>query len=379
MAEIVLYAIILLWALSRYYWYFNLPDKQLVEEYSNLEFNEYDEILSTRMPYYQKLSAAGKAKFIGRLVYTMNKVPVAGREEFEVTTTEKVFLTAGIIQLTFGFSRPNIPFLKGIVVYPDVFYSRLLDAWVKGLSMGNGMVLLSYNHFVEGYQDSADTYNLGLHEFAHVLRFQANDLSLFDERLSTYFEDWEEVGTPVFMQTRTRQQDFFREYGGTNVSEFFSVCVENFFEVPEQFKQELPELYYHLCYLLKQNPLNATNDYMFNEEEIAEANLLIKNDLPIYKQWNSQRELIFLESVNTFIAVLGIISVIMFFSNSTECQFVSGRLLVCSSFIFLSVRTVYYRNPKAVLNKKYLAYFFFKLLPVLAFLVIVFALGLIES
>jgi Mlc titration factor MtfA (ptsG expression regulator) len=374
-AEFILYSIILLWALSRYYWYFNLPDTEVYAEFSNIQFNEYDAILESRMPYYQKLSDAGKAKFIGRLVYIMDKVPIIGREEFEVNTPEKVFILASLTQLTFGFSKPHIPFLKGIVVYPDVFYSKLLKAWVKGLSMGNGMVFLSYNHFAEGYKDTKDTYNLGLHEFAHVLRFQANELSLFDERLSAYFSEWEELGTPVFMQTRTRQEDFFRAYGGTNTSEFFSVCVENFFEVPELFKQELPELYYHLCYLLKQSPLNETSDYIFHEHEIAEANHLLKTDLPIYKLWNSQRELIFIESMDTFIALLGVVAVLIFIGTTTEHQLATLRLLFCTSVIFLGVRAFYYRNIKAVFNKRYGAYFFLKLIPVLAFLVIVFAAG----
>jgi Mlc titration factor MtfA (ptsG expression regulator) len=375
-AEFFLYSIILVWALSRYYWYFRQTSADVVARFSNSQFNEYDAILKSQMPYYAKLSGSGKARFIGRLVYVLNNVPMIGREGFEVNTPEKVFLAAGITQLTFGFSKPHIPFLKGIVVYPDIFYSRLVDAWVKGLSMGNGMVFLSYSDYVEGYRDTEDTYNLGLHEFAHVLRFQANEISLFDERLSAYFTEWEELGTPVFMQTRTREEDFFRAYGGTNPSEFFSVCVENFFEVPQLFKQELPELYYHLCYLLKQNPLNEKNDYGFNEAEIKSANELLETDLPVYKLWNSQRELIFIESVDTFVAVLGIVAIVVFMNASAERQFELGRLLICSVSIMVGVRIMYYRNVKAVVNNRYIAYFFLKLIPFLAFMVMVFAFGL---
>ncbi len=378
MAEIVLYSIILIWALSRYYWYFELTETEVLAEFSAIQYTEYDAILNTRMPYYHKLSAAGKAKFIGRLVYIMDRVPVIGREGFEVNTTEKVFIASCITQLTFGFNKPHIPFLKGVVVYPDVFYSRLLQAWVKGLSMGNGIVMLSYHHFEDGYRDTSDTYNLGLHEFAHVLRFQANQVSLFDERLSSYFSEWEALGTPVFMQTRTRQEDFFRAYGGTNPSEFFSVCVENFFEVPELFAQELPELYYHLCYLLKQNPLNVSNDYEFDELEIKATNDLLKTDLPVYKQWNLQQELIFIDSVDTFIALMGVVAIGIFIGTNTEHQFATLRLLFCTSFIFLGVRAFYYRNIRAILNKRYIEYFFLKLIPVLAFLVIVFAAGMLE-
>ncbi|MFZ6013111.1 MAG: zinc-dependent peptidase [Bacteroidota bacterium] len=52
--------------------------------------------------------------------------------------------------------------------------------------------------------------------------------------------------------------NFFRPYACTNVHEFFAVSVENFFERPAQFKNELPELYDILTQLLKQDPLKES-------------------------------------------------------------------------------------------------------------------------
>jgi len=373
LVEYILYAIILVWALSRYYWYFNWSNEEVYEDYTPDQFARYDLILKEKLPYYSKLSDSGKLNFVGRLIHVMERVPIIGREGINPTESDKVFIAGSITQLTFGFNKPNIPFLKGIILYPEAFYSKLFDAWVKGLSMGNGYVLLSYADFEEGYRDTADTYNLGLHEFAHVLRFQANETSLFDERLSAYFSEWEKAGQPVFMRTRTRQEDFFRAYGGTNSSEFFSVCVENFFEVPELFKQELPELFYHLCYLLKQNPLNTTNDFVFDESEVKEVNQHFKTNLPIYKIWHTQYELIVLESADTFIAVFGIVAGVTLLFTSPEHRNVSFRLLAGSTAIFLLVRWYYYQNIRAIVNKQYLAYFFFKLIPVLAFINIIWA------
>jgi Mlc titration factor MtfA (ptsG expression regulator) len=55
--------------------------------------------------------------------------------------------------------------------------------------------------------------------------------------------------------TITRGQDFFREYACTNTHEFFAVAVEIFFERPEGFKNEFPDLYNVLVRLLNQDPL----------------------------------------------------------------------------------------------------------------------------
>jgi hypothetical protein len=52
-----------------------------------------------------------------------------------------------------------------------------------------------------------------------------------------------------------------RDYAFVNKEEFFSVCVEYFFEVPEMLKQDKPELFAMLCRMLNQNPLNTTIDY----------------------------------------------------------------------------------------------------------------------
>jgi MtfA peptidase len=362
----------LFWALTRYYWYFRVSEYEVNHALRPEEFKHYHGLLNHTFPYYSKLSDDAKYRFVGRMVVVLQHVPIVGREGMDVTDYEKTFIAASITQLSFGFNKAHIPFLKGVILYTDIFYSRLLENWVKGLSMGNGLVFMSYAHFEDGYRDTQDTYNLGLHEFAHVLRFQANELSFFDERLVAYFDEWERVGTPIFMQTRSREQDFFREYGGTNSSEFFSVCIENFFEVPHLFKQELPELYYHLCYLMKQNPLNETGDYAFNREDIINVNNDIKESLPIYKLWNTQHELFALEMASSFIIIAGIIAVIVFANLSIDNQFVAFRGLVTSTGIMFVVRGYYYRNIRAILNKQYVLYFLTRMIPILAFITILY-------
>lgn len=150
-------------------------------------FAAYDAVVALHIPYYTRLSAQGRQRFVSRLDEILEAIPLAGKDGFEVSREVHILTAACITQLTFGFARPHIPFLKGVSIYPDVFYSRLLEAWVKGMAVGTGIVFISWKHFLEGYKDASDTYNLGLHEFAHVLRFQAMELSLYDERLSSYF------------------------------------------------------------------------------------------------------------------------------------------------------------------------------------------------
>jgi len=370
MPEILLYIAIGLWAVLRYTYFRN--NGRVKAEKVPASFREYDLMLGSRIPYYNQLSAEGKERFVSRMVEVMQVVPMRGREDFEVTKEVRIQLAGCITQLTFGFHQPNMPFLQGVAVYPEVFYSRLLRAWVKGLALGNGIVFISWKDFVEGYADSSDTYNLGLHEFAHILRFQALEASLFDERLSSYFEEWEELGTPVFMRTRNRSEDFFREYGGTNQVEFFSVCIENFFEVPDKFEQELPDLYYHLCYLMKQNPLNKTEDYAFDMDDIREANAKGIEHVPVYDVWNSEREFELWGSFETLIFGSLFFSVIAFLFMSIEAKFITVRLLLICLSIFMVVRWVYYNDYKAVVNRHYIRHIAFKVVPVMGVIALLF-------
>jgi Mlc titration factor MtfA (ptsG expression regulator) len=372
MPEIFLYVAIALWAVLRYAYFRNKGRTEVYAEKDQGSFDGYDKVLTVRIPYYSHLSAEGKERFVSRMVEVMKEVPVRGRDGFEISGEVRILLAGCITQLTFGFSNPSMPFLQGVAVYPEAFYSRFLRAWVKGLALGNGVVCISWKDFVEGYADSSDTYNLGLHEFGHILRFQALETSLFDARLSSYFEQWEELGTPVFMRTQNRSENFFREYGGTNKVEFFSVCIENFFEVPDKFEQELPELYYHLCYLMKQNPLNKGEDYAFDTEDIREANTKGIEHVPVYELWNSEREFNLWGNSEGFIMGCLIISVVAFLMMSVESRIITLRLLFVCLSIFMIVRWAYYSDYKAVANRYYIRHVAFKIVPVIGILALLF-------
>jgi hypothetical protein len=51
----------------------------------------------------------------------------------------------------------------------------------------------------------------------------------------------------------------FRTYAGTNEEEFFAVAVEYFFEQPQLFLKEQPELYDLMRKLLRQDPAAGLN------------------------------------------------------------------------------------------------------------------------
>lgn len=366
MNELYIYSAIILWGYLRYY-HFRRNDEN--KEYSPNDIPEFtlcDNIIASKIPYYRNLSSEGKQIFISRVMMIKDEIDIRGETGFQITEEVKVLVSACITQLTYGFEDPRIPFLNGIAVYPDIFYSKLARAWVKGLALGNGAVFLSWKYFIEGYYDTADTINLGLHEFTHILYFQSGEQSGFDDRLSAYYEEWERVGYPVFMRVKEGSEKFLRSYAGANKVEFFSVCVENFFEVPQLFEQKLPELYYHLCYLLKQNPLNRSADYTFNTSDAKEINEELTDDVPVYDVVYSGRERQFYDIIGKFAALFLGISVYCFANMQTYAQFETLRIILLSLLIFAGMRWFYYKSHKSILNPYYIIHLATKLVPLLA-------------
>lgn len=224
------------------------------------------------LTYYRRLTSEGKIKFRKRLIDFMESKNFIGHKGFKVTEEMKVLISASATQLTFGLKEHVLNHYHTIMVSPEAFYSKMMNVYMKGGTSAGGNISLSWKDFVEGYEDEDDKYNLGLHEMAHALKLDVIKGSHFDERFASYLDNWLEIGSVEFAKMHDGAPSFLRAYGGTNMHEFFAVCVEHFFEVPEDFKNNLPDLYYHLSYLLNQDPLNVKEDYRLKDTFVTEVN-----------------------------------------------------------------------------------------------------------
>ena len=370
MIEIACYILLFVYALIRYH--FNLENAP-VRPVENEVFMRYDEVIKHHLVYYNHLSETGKHRFINRCVLIKQSLRFQGREGFTITDEVRILLSACLTQLTYGFQRADLPFMKGVIVFPEVFYSRMADSWVKGLAMGNGTVFISWADFIKGYENNSDTYNLGLHEFAHMLNMQADESFYADKRISEYYQSWRELSHPSFLKLRNQEEDFFRAYGGTNTSEFFSVCVEHFFEVPQDFEKELPELFYHLCYLLKQNPLNLAGDYQLTTATITQVNDKIEPDLPVFQVFKTNFEYRLWHILSALAYVLFFGEFLYFLSAKTETQLMTIRFVFLTAIIFMTIRWHHYSTLKSVAQYNYLKHLFFELIPIALFMLLCLA------
>lgn len=215
-------------------------------------------ILNKRFPYYRVLSQLQKRKFTERLqIFIADKI-------FKIHDTKgykemPVLISAAAIQLTFGLDKYVLPNFKYIHVYPEEFLGvhpsiRVLEGNVSGHAIN-----LSWKHFLQGYEDTTDGQNVGLHELSHALYYQTFVVEEnVDRNFRDTFDDFNNYGNKVFHQESQPENDLYSDYALKNFQEFWAESIEIFFEKPHQLKKMYPELYAALVDMLNQDPAITT-------------------------------------------------------------------------------------------------------------------------
>lgn len=214
---------------------------------------QVDHLLEEKFPYYRKLLPYQKRAFLSRLREFMGEKEFSTRKDLQLTDEMKVLVSAAAIQVTFGLDNYLLDTFDRIIIYPEQYYSRVTGSYHKGDVNLAGIIALSWKDFLEGYEHPANNRNLGLHEMGHAVRFDAFN-GQHDKFFTAYFVKWTRIARDEYEKVRDGKHPVFREYAGSNMNEFLSVCIEHFFETPEDFRSQLPALYKATCILLNQDP-----------------------------------------------------------------------------------------------------------------------------
>ncbi|MCG2610699.1 zinc-dependent peptidase [Flavobacterium sp. SM15] len=203
-------------------------------------------ILRKQFAFYNTLTVKDKVYFEYRVAEFIDEYDFIGKEGLIVTDEMKVLVASTSTMLTFGMKHYLYDVFERIIIYPGEYYSTVNDEYHKGEF--NPMVkaiAFSWKDFQEGYSIDNDNHNLGLHEFAHALNFQAmksnnSSMTIFSDMFKEILQD---IHHPPNAK-RLVESDYFRIYAYTNKYEFLAVVLEHFFETPNRFKQEFPELFH---------------------------------------------------------------------------------------------------------------------------------------
>ena len=231
---------------------------------------QYDHWLNKYNPYYNSLPGEEKKRFLHRTLRFIQtkefRFHSMAEEEYII-----VLISGAAVQMTFGINNYLMDYFPVIHIIRKEYVLKRDKETYYGHVSRNG-IYISWNHFLEGYEDYTDSVNVGLHEMAHAVSFDVflGQSDRHDHAFRKRLEDFAEEGRPVFRAMRQGASHLLDDYGATNFDEFWAVCVETFFENPAEFNLTMPDLYLSVCDLLNQNPLKP--EKIINRELAGLAN-----------------------------------------------------------------------------------------------------------
>ncbi len=217
-------------------------------------------ILLKYVTFYSSMSDDDKRIYETDIAVFLSEHTITGVDDVEITRTVQLLVAATAVRLV--FRRPEWEYrdFGDILIYPGGFrtdgsYSTDLrgsDSVAAGLVHSAGNVILSLPHLLSGFQHDNDGYNVGYHEFAHVLDGYHPD-GIPDELSLGAYRPWIEVMQREFEKVH-KGKSMLRQYAGTNPAEFFACSVEAFFDKPEMMKKKAPQLFKQLSTFFNQDP-----------------------------------------------------------------------------------------------------------------------------
>ncbi len=214
---------------------------------------EEENFVSQNFPIFKELSSAQQLKCKERIVWFRSKKYFVFYGNVDRREELKLLLSATTVIMTLGLRqyRMNRSLIR-IIIYPSQYYSRINRKHHLGEYNPNfKAVIFSADNLWKGFENLTDNRNLAMHEFAHALSFELMKTnSLQGRKFRVGLRRIKELFKEEDFLVKLAVSEYFREYGLTNLQEFFSVAVENYFETPAIFKNDFPELFEELRNML---------------------------------------------------------------------------------------------------------------------------------
>lgn len=170
----------------------------------------------------------------------------------------KVLIAAMAATLLMDRDLDFFPNVHTILVYPGAYVQTQEQVGSDGLvhagssNLGeawyNGPVVLSWQDALQSARHPGRGDNVVQHEFAHTLDMLTGMTNGTPPmRSRSDYAPWHEVMTREFAEVLDVYdrggRDVIRDYGVTNVAEFFAVTTETFYDAPVDLRSQRPGLY----------------------------------------------------------------------------------------------------------------------------------------
>ncbi|MFT7184907.1 MAG: Mlc titration factor MtfA (ptsG expression regulator) [Pseudohongiellaceae bacterium] len=239
-------------------------DKNLVSITWQANWSTY---LNETVAFYRTLSASDKLIFEKRVgLFLETTLVEAG--QLEVSNEDRLLVAASAIIPVWGFPEWHYFNVQKVFLLPASFNERFecgqpdsLITGMVGTGLMSGKLALSQPALHQGFSNSKDKQNVGIHEFVHLVDMADGDCDGFPERLKKYAFSipWFELVQNKIVGIESNNSNI-RDYGATNKAEFLAVTSEYFFERPIMMKKKHPKLYTALSDFYQQDVSRIAGD-----------------------------------------------------------------------------------------------------------------------
>ena len=259
MAPVIIFTVLGL--LIIFFIFYKKPNKKAILP------GNYKDLLTQHVSYYNRLTDNNKIRFEEKLKEFLGYVIIDGIDT-TVEDIDKLLVASSAVIPIFGYNKWIYYNLKNVLLYPasfnrDEFLASGYEKNTLGM-IGNGpmqrVMILSKPALRDGFQLSPPRENTGIHEFVHLLDKEDGDVDGMPEALLNrkYNSKWMELVNRNIVTILNGLSDI-NYYASTNRAEFFAVASEYFFNCPEIFKQNHPELFDMMCKIFNQDPIKGDN------------------------------------------------------------------------------------------------------------------------
>ncbi|HEX5421562.1 MAG TPA: M90 family metallopeptidase [Gammaproteobacteria bacterium] len=225
--------------------------------------------LAARTPALAQLDAAAQLRLRDLALLFLHEKRIIGAGGLQVDEAMRVRIAARaclpILELGLDAYRDFV----SVIVYPAEFVARgrehvdedgvvhVGDHVLSGESWDRGPVVLGWRD-VEA-SGRGDGYNVVAHELAHKLDLLDGAVNGIPPlhagmRVAQWTAAFRDAYDDFVARLERGERTWLDPYAAENPGEFFAVCTEMFFDVPDELAAEYPALYAQLAEFFKQDP-----------------------------------------------------------------------------------------------------------------------------
>lgn len=231
---------VLLWKI----WFWKKPTK--IKAFTKV----WSAILNDKVAFYSALNSKEKARFENEVLYFLNHVTITG-VKIDINDADRLLVASSAVIPLFGFPELRYRNINEVLLYASSFNEDHQTEGDRRNILGkvgsgnmNRLMILSLPALHAGFDNKNNKNNVGIHEFVHLIDKADGAVDGLPESLmeKQYVLPWINLMHKEITNINENESDI-NPYGATSQVEFLSVVSEYFFNQPEKFRENHPDLY----------------------------------------------------------------------------------------------------------------------------------------